>query len=257
MVIFNIKYLIQLVIFGDLIILNKKSFHLRKHPFYLPNKKSILENDESKREPLIKGRIFLDKCLNLKNKEIYKYVNQPKVTVIIPLYNCESTIESSIHSIQYQNMSDIEIILINDYSIDNTSKIINNILKNDHRITIINNHKNMGSLYSRSIGALKAKGEYIFSLDNDDLSFDYDLIDNIYKRGKKDNLDIIHFLTVNINNYTEEIMKMKHIYTYQYPDELYLEQPELGLWMIRFNEKFLVHNIIINSLLSINPKNWE
>ena len=91
-----------------------------------------------------------------------KYVNQPKVTVIIPLYNCESTIESSIHSIQYQNMSDIEIILINDYSIDNTSKIINNILKNDHRITIINNHKNMGSLYSRSIGALKAKGEYFF-----------------------------------------------------------------------------------------------
>ena len=159
MVIFNIKYLIQFIIFWDLIILNKKSFHSRKHPFYLPNKKSILENDESKRESLIKGRNFLDKCLNFENKEIYKYINQPKATVIIPLYNCEQTIESSIHSIQYQNMSEIEIILINDFSIDNTSKIIKNIQKNDHRITIFNNHKNMGSLYSRSIGALKAKGE--------------------------------------------------------------------------------------------------
>ena len=97
-------------------------------------------------------------------------------------------------------------------------------------------------IYSRTIGALKAKGEYIFSLDNDDKYFDYDVIENIYIRGKKECLDIIHFLNVNIYNYTEEIIRMKNIYTFQYPYELYLEQPELSLWMIKFNGKFLVHN---------------
>ena len=239
--------MVQLTIFCNLVIINKKlKIHPKRvHPFYKSYRNSILADDESKRDILIKGRNFLDKCIYFTQKEICKYVDKPKVTMIIPLYNCELTIESAIHSIQYQNMTDIEIILINDFSTDNTSKIIKNIQKNDHRITIIKNHKNMGTLYSRSIGALIAKGEYIFSLDNDDLYFDYDVIDNIYKRGKKECLDIIHFLTVNIYNYTEEIMRMKNIYTFQYPDELYLEQPELGLWMIKFNGKFLVHNNMI------------
>jgi len=38
---------------------------------------------------------------------------------------------------------------------------------------------------------------------------------------------------------------MKNIYTYQYPEELYLEQPELAIWMIKFRGKFLVHNNMI------------
>ena len=57
-------------------------------------------------------------------------------------------------------MSKIEILLINDYSIDNTSRIIKKAQKYDHRIKIINNNKNMGALYSRSIAALMSKGEY-------------------------------------------------------------------------------------------------
>ena len=66
-------------------------------------------------------------------------------------------------------MTNFEIILINDYSNDNSSIIINEMKKFDNRIKIINNHRNMGTLYSRSIGALNAKGKYIFALDNDDL----------------------------------------------------------------------------------------
>ena len=92
---------------------------------------------------------------------IFKYIKQPKITAIIPLYNCERTIESALHSIQYQNMSEIEILLINDFSKDNTSKILKNFQEKDFRIKVINNHKNMGTLYSRSIGVLISKGEYI------------------------------------------------------------------------------------------------
>ena len=121
--------------------------------------------------------------------------------------------------------------------------IIKNIQKYDQRIKIINNNRNMGALYSRSIAALMSKGEYIFSLDNDDMYFEYDVLDYIYERGKKENLDIIGFLTVNIYNYTAKIKKMKNIYTYMYPEEFYLEQPELSTWMVKFKGKFLVHNI--------------
>ena len=106
------------------------------------------------------GRKYLDKCLEFPNKHRYKYVKEPKVSVIIPMFNCEKTIMPTLRSIQYQNISKMEIILINDFSSDNTSKITMKAQKKDQRIKIINNQKNMGTLYSRCIGALAAKGEY-------------------------------------------------------------------------------------------------
>lgn len=51
----------------------------------------------------------------------------------------------------------------------------------------------MGTLYSRCIGALSAKGAYIFSLDNDDMFFDIDIFDSIYKIAKKEDFDIKGF----------------------------------------------------------------
>ena len=183
--------------------------------------------------------------MNLSNHQKYNLFENPKVTAIIPLFNCEKTIEQALHSIQYQNISNFEIILVNDFSKDNTYEIIKNIKKDDQRIIIINNHRNMGTLYSRSIASLIANGEYIFSLDNDDLFFYYDVFDYIYKKAKKDDLDIIGFLAINIRNYTADITRMIDLYTYQFPDEFYLEQPELGIWMIKFNNKFLIHNNMI------------
>ena len=183
--------------------------------------------------------------MNFPNHHIYKYIKQPKASVIIPLYNCEKTIMPAIHSIQFQNMSTIEILLINDYSSDNTSKIIEKAYKYDKRIKIINNNKNMGALYSRSIAALISKGEYIFGLDNDDMYFYKDVFDYIYKKGKNENLDIIGFLTINVWKYNAEITKMKHMYTFLYPEEFYIEQPELGIWMVKFKGNYLVHNNMI------------
>ena len=164
MIKFNIQNLMRLAFLLDLIIIDKKlyPYKLNIHPFYLPNKKPILSIDKNKEKTLKKGRKYLDKCLNFPNYHLYKFIKQPKVSVIIPLYNCEKTIMSSIHSIQYQNISTIEILLINDYSSDNTSKIIEKAYKYDKRIKIINNNKNMGALYSRSIAALMSKGEYFW-----------------------------------------------------------------------------------------------
>ena len=83
----------------------------------LSNEKEIL---------LTRGRKYLNKCLINENNNFYEYKENPIITTIIPTYNCEKTLSSSIHSVQYQNNSNIEIILIDDFSTDQTKKIIEN-----------------------------------------------------------------------------------------------------------------------------------
>ena len=63
----------------------------------------------------------------------------------------------------------------------------------DNRIRIINNHKNMGTLYSRSIGVLNSKGKYIFMLDNDDIFLNEDIFETIYNFASYDKYDIGEF----------------------------------------------------------------
>ena len=83
----------------------------------------------------------------------------PKVSVVVPAYNCQKYIKQAIRSIQNQIMLELDIIIVQDFSTDNTSKIIDQIGKDDKRIKIINNKKNMGLLYTRCIGTLLAKGK--------------------------------------------------------------------------------------------------
>ena len=126
--------------------------------------------------------------------------------------------------------------MINDYSNDNSLRIIKQFKKEDPRIIIINNHKNMGTLYSRCIGALNAKGEYIFPLDNDDMFFNYDVFDFIYKTGKKGNYDIVAFKSILINNYNFDDMKELEDNPFSIQeDNLTLHQPELGVYPISKN----------------------
>ena len=139
---------------------------------------------------------FLDKCskgILINNKKEFKLFSNPKVTAIIPVYNSQNFINRAIKSIQNQNLLDIEIILVNDFSTDNSLKVIEEIKKEDERIKIINNKKNMGILYSRSIGALSSKGKYIFSLDNDDMFLDFDVFSTITKIADEGNIDIVEF----------------------------------------------------------------
>lgn len=92
---------------------------------------------------------------------------QPLVSVIIPTYNRASFLEKSVQSVVSQTIKDIEIIVINNYSTDNTLDIIRSF--NDNRIKIIN-FKNGGVIAkSRNQGMMHATGKYIAFLDDDDL----------------------------------------------------------------------------------------
>ena len=140
--------------------------------------------------------ILINTSTNIKlNKK-----QMPKVSIIIPVYNCEKYILRTLRSIQNQNMSNFEIMLVNDFSNDNTSNIINNIKKGDNRIKIINNNQNRGILYSRCIGVIASKGEYIFPLDNDDMLLDKDVLYIVYKVAEKYDFDIVKFNGIGVKD---------------------------------------------------------
>ena len=123
---------------------------------------------------------------------------KPKISVIIPVFNSNLSIITTLRSIQNQNMTDFEILLIDDFSSDNSIEIIENIQKEDPRIKLIKNQNQKGTLYSRSIGALNSKGEFIMSLDHDDL-FTENILYISYKEVTYNNLDIIEFSALCLN----------------------------------------------------------
>ena len=196
---------------------------------------------------LMEGKEFLDKCLNQQNNiKIYQTKKNPKISSIIPVYNSEKTIFSSICSIQNQNFMDLEMILIDDFSSDNSLKIISSLQKNDKRIKIIKNKQNRGSLYSRSIGVLMSRGEYIFPLDNDDLFLSRNVFNYILKIAKSYYYDIVGFRAFRVANYNDKIHKIKDLYQYQYyPKDITIFQPQLSTWMITINEQYQPHDVTL------------
>lgn len=123
-----------------------------------------------------------------------KYLtNIPKISIFLPIYNKAKYLERSIGSIQKQTLKNIEIIPVNDYSEDNSIDILMEMAKNDLRIKIVNNTKNRGLLYSRAMGILNSKGEYLMNLDPDDELKDPNTLEFLYNKTKKTKVDIITY----------------------------------------------------------------
>lgn len=125
------------------------------------------------------------------NKICYKI---PKISVFLPIFNKEKYLKRSIGSIQKQTLKDIEIIPVNDGSTDKTIEILRELANNDQRIKIINNNKTHGSLYSRAMGILNSKGEFLMCLDPDDEYSGPNNFKYLYNRVKSLNVDFITFI---------------------------------------------------------------
>lgn len=146
--------------------------------------------------------------------DIYHYVNfKPKISFIATVHNKEKYLNSFICSIQYQNLKEFELIMVDDYSTDKSVDIINNFVKKDKRIKIIMNKKNMGSLYSRYKGAIFSKGKYIIFVDSDDIILK-EGISNSYDYINKKNLDMIQFNSVlEVNQHKSYINRRCYKYS--------------------------------------------
>ncbi len=90
------------------------------------------------------------------------------LSIIIPVFNLEDYIEETLDSLFINDLEDVEIIIINDGSTDNTSNILDRVSKDTSQITVIHQH-NSGLSQSRNKGIESSKGDWILFLDGDDI----------------------------------------------------------------------------------------
>ena len=210
---------------------------------YKPDIKSIYEEENfyySYQESYNKAKEFIKNNINglLINTEKVQLSQKPNVSVVIPCYNCSKYILRAIRSIQNQDFSNFEIIIANDGSKDDSLTILQQFQKEENRIRIINNKVNMGTLYTRSIATLSAKGRYIFPMDIDDMFLDQDVFSVITNIAYKGNFDIIIFNSVYTDLkpdvYTAEVGPT--YFDRNHKPNLVLFQPDLGYYNIAPSE---------------------
>ncbi len=129
-----------------------------------------------------------------------------KLSIIIPVYNSEKTIKKCIESVLKQKNNDIEIVIINDGSTDNSENIIKEYIEKYQEIISYYKKENTGVADTRNYGIKKAKGKYIMFLDSDDFIAD-DFYNTINKYMDQD-IDLIKFKLQRLDengNITEKV----------------------------------------------------
>ena len=91
------------------------------------------------------------------------------ISIIIPVYNAQNYIADTIRSCLKQTYSDLEVIVINDCSTDESETIVNKLVNEDKRIQYYCNKENSGVIKSINYGISVSRGEYIIVLGNDDI----------------------------------------------------------------------------------------
>lgn len=241
--IFIFLFIYLLIIFKK----SKKQIEIELIKYIKNNQKNNLSKKNFKSE-LFSIKQYIKNITNNLNKiQNYNYENlKAKISIIVAVYNKEKYLKKLIISIQYQLLKEFEIILVDDCSSDNSTEIINEFQKKDKRIKLIKNKRNMGALYSRCNGAIKANGEYIIFVDPDDMVLREGLI-NSYNYIKLNNLDMVQFNSVF--NYKGKIYINQRYY--KYLNKIY--QPILSyIFYYRFNSGFEGNTALWDKLINKN-----
>lgn len=122
--------------------------------------------------------------------------NEIKLSVIIPVYNVEKYVGKAIESVISQNMTGIEIVVVNDGSTDNSLAVINEYNNFANYKIITKNNAGLGA--ARNTGMRDARGEYILFLDSDDYLVDNSL-KKMYEIAKEEDLDVLQCAYRHIN----------------------------------------------------------
>lgn len=189
----------------------------------------------------------------LTNKIHFEKVDNPKISIIVPVYNREKYLITFLRSIQNQQFYDIEIILVDDFSSDNSIELIEKLKNDDKRIILLKNKRNKGTLISRNIAGFKAKGEFLIFPDPDDI-MSPNILEKCYHISKKFNFEFIRF-----HMYSDRYYVFSFI-----PQNLsnIIIQPDLRVHLIYglgytniidgiLNNKFITKSLFIKCLNSI------
>ena len=143
------------------------------------------------------------------------------ISIVIPIYNASKYLEKCINSVINQTYKNLEIILVNDGSIDNSLDICNDFKDKDNRIKVISK-KNEGVSKTRNIGIDKCKGKYLMFLDSDDY-IDEIYVEKMYTYLTKNNLSMVtssmtlvdvNYNVLKVSSYKDksDILQVKDIY---------------------------------------------
>ena len=127
-----------------------------------------------------------------------------KISVIVPVYNCEDYLEESIRSILNQSFNDIEIICVDDGSTDDSLNILKELSKQDTRLKVYT-QENQGASVARNNALEKASGDYIYFFDADDYAVE-DCLEKVYSNAVNNDSDMVIFY---FDNYNENVF-LKH-----------------------------------------------
>ena len=115
-----------------------------------------------------------------------------KVSIVMPVYNVENYIERAIQSVLNQTYENIELIIVNDQTKDNSMDIVHKYAISDKRIKVVNKEKNEGLGFARNTGMDLAIGKYIYFIDSDDY-IESNTIEKCVTEIEKNNSDIVIF----------------------------------------------------------------
>ena len=127
----------------------------------------------------------------------------PKLSIIVPVYNTELYLRECLDSIINQTFKDIEIIIVNDCSPDNSESIILEYMSKDPRIKYIKHEKNIGLGGARNTGITNAKGEWIAFVDSDDY-IDLNTYEVMLSLIEKHQAHLGYFSVINFDDITKE-----------------------------------------------------
>lgn len=147
-----------------------------------------------------------------------------KVSVIVPVYNVEKYLEKCLDTLAHQTLDEMEVLIINDGSLDNSQKIIDKYVKKYSNMKSFQK-KNGGLSDARNYGLKYASGEYIAFLDSDDY-VSLDMYEKMYWKAKEKDYDLvvcdINYLypdkTIRVNSgISRDTFDVKKIYPYIHP----------------------------------------
>lgn len=172
-----------------------------------------------------------------------------KVSVIVPVYNVEKFIDKCLNSLVKQSLKEIEIIVVNDGSPDNSQKIIDKYVKKypDKIKSYIKENGGQGS--ARNYGLEKANGEYIGYVDSDDF-VEKDMYKKLYNKAKENNYDIVVCGNYNVS----EDYQNKNIDTFINNYNTDLENIFFGKMAVW--NKIYKRDILIKNKLEFKEKVW-
>lgn len=170
------------------------------------------------------------------------------LSVIVTTYNRANYLKECISSIQVQTYKNLEIIVIDDCSKDNTQDIINDIKENDNRIRYIKHNINKGAGAAKNTGIEAATGEYVTFVDSDDKLANIYAYETAIKIFKNNNIDIYTYSETNEENtliskkYKKYSINANNIYkpTTMLPLKIFKAKQ---IKMIRNNEKLKYDDI--------------